>query len=75
MTTPAITEATTTRRADDQPSDYGRIVDEMGVPVAATVWSLVILVLVIAVVVWLVVKIVNRTGQSSDIDEHDDTPR
>ena len=47
----------------------------MGVPVAATVWSFVILVLVIAVVVWFVVKIVNRTGRSSDIDEHDDTPR
>jgi len=44
----------------------------MGVPVAATVWSFVILVIVIAVFAWLFVKIANRTGRRSD---NDDTPR
>ena len=56
-------------------SDYDRIVGEMGVPVATTVWSFVILGIVIAVPVWLVLKFSNRAGRSSDMDEHDDTPR
>jgi hypothetical protein len=33
------------------------------------------LAIVIAVPIWLVFKVTNRTGRdSSDIDEHDDTP-
>ena len=47
----------------------------MGVPVAATVWSFLILVLVIAVVVWVPVKIAKRKRPSSVTDEHDETPR
>jgi len=48
----------------------------MGVPVVATtIWSFVVLAIVIAVPVWLVLKFSNRAGRSSDIDEHDDTPR
>lgn len=61
--------------AADHSSDYARIVGEMGVPLAVTVWSFVILAIVIAVPIWLVFKVTNRTGRdSSDIDEHDETP-
>ena len=61
--------------AADQSSDYARIVGEMGVPLAVTVWSFVILAIVIAVPIWLVFKVTNRTARDgSDIDEHDDTP-
>jgi len=61
--------------AADQSSDYARIVGEMGAPLAVTVWSFVILAIVIAVPIWLVFKVTNRIGRNSwDIDEHDDTP-
>jgi len=47
----------------------------MGAPLAVTVWSFVILAIVIAVPIWLVFKVTNRNGRnSSDIGEHDDTP-
>ena len=47
----------------------------MGMPVAATVWSFVVLIIVIAACTWLAVKIAKRTGSSSDVDGPDDTPR
>lgn len=47
----------------------------MEMPVAATVWSFVILIIVIAACTWLAVKIAKRSGPSSEVDEHDDTPR
>ena len=61
--------------AADQSSDYARIVGEIGAPLAVTVWSFVFLAIVIAVPIWLVLKVTNRNGRnSSDIGEHDDTP-
>jgi hypothetical protein len=47
----------------------------MGAPLATTVWSFVILAIVIALIVWLVVTVVNRTGRGSDTDQRDDTQR
>jgi type IV secretory pathway VirB3-like protein len=51
--------------AADQSSDYARIVGEMGAPLAVTVWSFVILAIVIAVPIWLVLKVTNRNGRNS----------